>query len=163
MFGGSVCLVRDNGDCEYLYEYINDINDAELLAQLAMENRYREGLIIIFPGHNRGIRSKGGEEYERALNLAKKYKAEVKKMGTLKKNSLENARRWLIKNIKENTNRFDFQILKETENDGCYYFDCKYKWSLNGWVKNVHSEIIVIYNEQTSEFVSPDFILNATK
>lgn len=37
MFGGSVCLVKDNGDCEYLYEYINDINDAELLAQLAKE------------------------------------------------------------------------------------------------------------------------------
>ncbi len=155
MTGASVCLVRDNGEFETLYEYIDSAEKADLLAQLAMHTHGHKGLIIVFPGYNRSI-AKDNEEYIKALKLAEEFKADGKRYGTLKKNCIENARKWLIENIKNKTNRFDFQILKETENNNCYYFDCKYKWSLNGWVKDIHSEIIVIYNEKTGQFVSPE-------
>jgi hypothetical protein len=58
-----------------LYEFINTIDEADLLAQLAMCNKRQDELIIIMPGWNRGINEKP-ELYQRALKLAEEYKAE---------------------------------------------------------------------------------------
>lgn len=60
-----------------LYDYISDMNDVELLAQLAMSQRdsdYDE-LIYIMPGSNRSIK-RNPEEYQKALELAEQYKNE---------------------------------------------------------------------------------------
>jgi hypothetical protein len=65
----------DTGENVCLYDFIEDINDADLLAQLAMCNKRTEELIIIMPGWNRGIKDRP-EEYKKALKLAEEYKAE---------------------------------------------------------------------------------------
>ena len=62
MTGASVCLVRNNGEFETLYEYIDSAEKADLLAQLAMHLHGHKGLIIVFPGYNRSI-AKDNEEY----------------------------------------------------------------------------------------------------
>jgi len=61
-----------------LYECISNIKDAELLAQLAMVNKSVDDLIFISAGWNRGIEN-NPEEYEKALELAEKYKCERSK------------------------------------------------------------------------------------
>lgn len=58
-----------------LYDFIEDIKEADLLAQLAMINKQDNELIIIMPGWNRGIKDRP-EEYKKALALADKYKPE---------------------------------------------------------------------------------------
>jgi len=59
-----------------LYDCINDIKDADLLAQLAMNNKKSvNDLIFISAGWNRGIEN-NPKEYEKALKLADEYKIE---------------------------------------------------------------------------------------
>lgn len=62
-----------------LYNCIETMEEAELLAQLAMLDKRDDELIFIFPGWNRGI-NKNQQEYERALQLAEEYKADVDKV-----------------------------------------------------------------------------------
>lgn len=59
----------------HLYDFIDDIHETDLLAQLAMNEKSDNELIIIMPGENRGIKRKP-EEYQAALQLAEKYKAD---------------------------------------------------------------------------------------
>lgn len=58
-----------------LYDCIDDIHTADLLAQLAMSDKTIDELIFICAGWNRGIKNKP-EEYKRALELAEEYKSE---------------------------------------------------------------------------------------
>jgi len=58
-----------------LYDCINNIKDADLLAQLAMSNKNVNDLIFISAGWNRGIEN-NPEEYEKALELAEEYKSQ---------------------------------------------------------------------------------------
>jgi len=61
-----------------LYDCIETIEEADLLAQLAMENKYyTDELIFISAGWNRGIKS-DSELYNRALKLAEEYKSDRK-------------------------------------------------------------------------------------
>lgn len=71
----TVCKIKPDGTYKNLYEFINTYEEAELLAQLAMSNKSLNDLIFIFPGYNRGI-ERNKEEFEKALKLATKYKAE---------------------------------------------------------------------------------------
>ena len=59
---------------EVLYEHISDPEDALLLAQLAMCEKYSNELIFIFPGANYSIKTYHEELYKKALELAKKCK-----------------------------------------------------------------------------------------
>jgi hypothetical protein len=56
-----------------LYEFIEKITEADLLAQLAMCFKDDNELIYIMPGWNRGI-NRNPEEYKKALELAEKYR-----------------------------------------------------------------------------------------
>ena len=58
-----------------LYDCINDIKEADLLAQLAMVNKNVNDLIFISAGWNRGIEN-NPEEYNKALELAEEYKSQ---------------------------------------------------------------------------------------
>ena len=59
-----------------LYDSIETIEEADLLAQLAMSNKYyTNDLIFINAGWNRDIKS-SPELYNRALELAEEYKSE---------------------------------------------------------------------------------------
>jgi len=61
-----------------LYDCIETIEEADLLAQLAMENKYyTDELIFISAGWNRGIKS-DPELYNRALQLVEEYKSDRK-------------------------------------------------------------------------------------
>ena len=75
----SVCkLSRYSKKYEKLYDFIENFEDAFLLSQLAMSEKKDDELIFIFPGWNLGIeQEKYKDAYERALQLAYKYKAEV--------------------------------------------------------------------------------------
>lgn len=70
----SVCKMdtENNNKTEILYDCIEKLEEADLLAQYAMKNRksYNE-LIVIFPGWNRGVKAT-----PEILELAKKYKTE---------------------------------------------------------------------------------------
>lgn len=70
----SVSLIKSNtGEIKRLYEDIPDFEQAELLAQLAINNKKDfNDLIVIFPGFSREIKE---EELETALRLADEYKA----------------------------------------------------------------------------------------
>ena len=60
-----------------LYEYIETIIEAVLLAQLAMyEKKNQNEIIYILPGWNVGLKETYPEQYNRALQLAEKYKSE---------------------------------------------------------------------------------------
>ena len=58
-----------------LYDCIYNIEEADLLAQLAMSDKNDDELIIIMPGFNRGIKD-CPNEYKKALELAEEYKYE---------------------------------------------------------------------------------------
>lgn len=80
--GMSVCklIPLDSGGYTYktLYEYIDDADDAYLLAQLAMSERKRlDELIFIFPGHNIDIKTKS-ELYRYATGLAEEIEDKMK-------------------------------------------------------------------------------------
>jgi hypothetical protein len=63
-----------------VYEHIDNIDDALLLAQLAMNNKTNiDELIFITPGWNKGIEKSYPEAYKRALELAEEYKCESRK------------------------------------------------------------------------------------
>lgn len=61
---------------EVLYEHISDPEDALLLAQLAMCDKYDSDLIIILPGWNYSIDKKHEKLYKESLRLAEKHKYE---------------------------------------------------------------------------------------
>lgn len=80
--GFSVVWRSQNGALKYLYEHINDIDEAYMLAQYAMDhdrpkdtNGIHRGLIIIMPGFNRSIKD-SEVHYKIAQRLAQKYKAD---------------------------------------------------------------------------------------
>ena len=60
---------------EHLYDCISTMEEAILLAQLAMTEKRDDELVFILPGSNLSIdrRVEFQEEYEKALELAKKY------------------------------------------------------------------------------------------
>ncbi|MFC0903770.1 hypothetical protein ACFHWD_03580 [Clostridium sp. MT-14] len=58
-----------------IYDCIDNIEEADLLAQLAMNNKKNDEIIIIVPGWNMGVEDHP-KQYEKALELAKKYKYE---------------------------------------------------------------------------------------
>jgi len=60
-----------------LYDCIDDIQEADLLAQLAMSNKKADELIFICAGWNRGIKG-DSELYSRTLKLAEEYKCDRK-------------------------------------------------------------------------------------
>lgn len=55
-----------------LYDYIDNIEEADLLAQLSMCNKEVDELIFICAGWNRGI-NKDSELYEKAIQLAQNH------------------------------------------------------------------------------------------
>lgn len=67
--------VMNTNDNSYrtVYEYVETLEEVDLLAQLAMVNKRQDELVFVFPGFNRGI-NKNKAEYEKALELAEKYK-----------------------------------------------------------------------------------------
>ena len=77
MVGYSIYKINfDNQTHTILYDCIETIEEADLLAQLAMENKYyTDELIFISAGWNRVIKS-DSEVYNRALKLAEEYKRE---------------------------------------------------------------------------------------
>ena len=68
----------DNQTHVVLYECIETMEEAEILAQFAMCNKRTEELIFITPGWNRSIDRYDPELYNRALQLAEEYKREKK-------------------------------------------------------------------------------------
>lgn len=80
--GASYSVVKidtsNNNDIVFLYEFIPNLKDAELLAQLAMCSKCPYELIHITPGWNKSINKEKRylEEYNKALDLAKEYEAE---------------------------------------------------------------------------------------
>ncbi len=68
-----VCIVNCK-DHSYrkIFEFVEKIEEAELLAQYAMKNKKMNELVFIFPGCNREY--KEGEE-KSAILLAKKYRS----------------------------------------------------------------------------------------
>ena len=78
MGGYSVCkLDIKTHTYNRIFDGIDNIEDAELLAQLAMRRQYQDGLIFIFPGWNRGI-EKNEQGYKKALKLAEEHELEDK-------------------------------------------------------------------------------------
>jgi len=65
----------DTQEKTILYDCIEDIQKADLLAQLIMCNKTTNELIFICAGWNRGI-NKDSELYDKALKLAVEYKSE---------------------------------------------------------------------------------------
>jgi hypothetical protein len=74
----SVIKINDRLNKETcLYEYIETLEEAGLLAQLAMCNKHPwDELIYITPGWNRSIDKNCPEEYIKALQLAEKYSSD---------------------------------------------------------------------------------------
>lgn len=79
----------------------------------------------------------------------------LKKYGILVKNLL-------IKYVNNSKNYFNFNILKTNKavtidkNKILFRFQCKYKWSLNSWDKDVNREIFVVYNIKTNSLIHPE-------
>lgn len=75
----SVCVKHDDRTYEVLYDYIPSWEEADLLAQYAMNMKDDENdLIFIFPGWNRGI-DKRPDLWEKACALAQEYRTESKR------------------------------------------------------------------------------------
>ena len=71
----SVCVMHEDSQWEYLYEYIPSWEEADLLAQYAMTMRTNVmDIIFVFPGYNRGIKY-GTPLWPKASALAQKYAA----------------------------------------------------------------------------------------
>ncbi len=74
----TVCVMHNFKPDKFdiLYEFIPTWEEADILAQYAMQNRADEmDLIFIFPGWNRGI-DKTPELWNKAIELAERYKPE---------------------------------------------------------------------------------------
>lgn len=67
------------GNYKIIYENINNLEHAHILAQLAMGTKADNELIIILPGWNVSIKTRHPEEHQYALKIAEKYKVEVTK------------------------------------------------------------------------------------
>ena len=70
---------RTTGKVVHLYEYIENLEEAYLLAQYSMnahrcDSRISDELIVIFPGTNLGLKDPSGDEY--LQSLIDKYKSE---------------------------------------------------------------------------------------
>jgi hypothetical protein len=57
-------------EIERIYEGINSLEEAFLLAQLAMKNKENDELIVIMPGWNQDMNE---DEIKKASELAEKY------------------------------------------------------------------------------------------
>ncbi len=68
-----VKLDTNTKEIKTLYDYIPNLQQADLLAQLSMCNKHDYELIYITPGWNLSIDKNHPTEYEEALRLAKKY------------------------------------------------------------------------------------------
>lgn len=75
----SVVLLKPNGSLVCLYEFVETIEQCELLAQLAMSRKSSQDLVVILPGTNRGIHQYHKDAYERALQLEKIYMKNAEK------------------------------------------------------------------------------------
>ena len=72
----TVCVMHPDLTFERLYEYIPTWEEADLIAQYAMNTRVSmNDLIFVFPGWNRGI-DKNPVLWTKAAILAQKYAAE---------------------------------------------------------------------------------------
>lgn len=69
----SVCLMHEDQSYDVLYNHISTWEEADLLAQYAMDMRtnYMD-LIFVFPGYNRGIKN-DPKLWTRASVLAQEY------------------------------------------------------------------------------------------
>lgn len=74
----SVCILRKDNSWDYLYENISTWEEADLIAQYAMNMRTDVSeLIFVFPGWNRGI-DNDPELWAKACKLAKDHIKYVK-------------------------------------------------------------------------------------
>ena len=72
----TVCVMHRDKSWDRLFEYIPTWEEADLIAQYAMNTRLDEyDLIFIFPGWNRGI-DKNPELWVKANKLAQQYVSE---------------------------------------------------------------------------------------
>ena len=74
------------------------------------------------------------------------------------------AKYWLMEKILKEKNYHNFEIIETTNvdfgaktNAVLFTFKCKYTWTLNAWQKNVDTEIYVLYDKETKQFLSPIF------
>lgn len=68
-----VKLDTNTKEIKTLYDFIPNLQQADLLAQLSMCNKQDYELIYITPGWNLSIDKNHSKEYEEALKLAKEY------------------------------------------------------------------------------------------
>lgn len=69
----SVCIMHEDKTWEYLYDHIPTWEEADLIAQYAMNMRVNEmDLIFVFPGWNRGINN-NPELWSEATKLTQEY------------------------------------------------------------------------------------------
>lgn len=72
------------------------------------------------------------------------------------------AKNLLIEYVNDKTNYFNFNIVKTNKavtidkNKILFVFQCKYKWRLNAWDKDVNREIFVVYNIKTNSLICPE-------
>lgn len=73
----SVAIIEPNRSHRTVYEFINDIKEAYILAQYAMSHDRKNSseLVVIFPGYNIGI-SNDKDTHDIAAQLAEKYKCD---------------------------------------------------------------------------------------
>jgi len=75
--GYGVTKILNNGARVRLYDYIETIEEADLLAQYAMQNKNTDEIIYIFAGWNRGLTAEQTAEAERLIK-EKEYEVEDK-------------------------------------------------------------------------------------
>lgn len=73
MHYGVIKIDCDTNKTTYLYDCIETIEEADLLAQYAMYNKKDWEIIHITPGWNRSIKN-NLDEFEKALQLTEKYR-----------------------------------------------------------------------------------------
>ena len=79
----SVCIMHEDGKWEYLFEFVQTWEEADLLAQYAMTMKTNPmDLIFVFPGNNRNIKY-GSPLWPKACKLAQEYVSEKLKAGVL--------------------------------------------------------------------------------
>lgn len=74
------------------------------------------------------------------------------------------AKYWLREKIMREKDYHNFEIIETADVDFraktnaiLFIFKCKYTWELNAWRKSVNTEIYVLYDKKTKQFLSPIF------